>query len=85
MFTAKTSFLRASSLQSYFLVKTHKNPFGCINIKYQSLLDKKIPVTDKKKYVYLENIDFRIKNLVSQLAKIEIAQQKREESEKVKV
>ena len=84
MFTAKLPFLRASSLQSYFLVKTHKNSFRCINIKYQSLLDKKIPVTDKK-YVYLENIDFRIKNLVSQLAKIEIAQQKREESEKVKV
>lgn len=33
----------------------------------------------------MANIDFRIKNLVSQLAKIEIAQQKREESEKVKV
>ena len=37
-----------------------------------------------KKFI-LSNIGFRIKNLLSQLAKIDIAQQKKEESEKAKV
>ena len=66
------------------------NPQASIDQKLKEAEERKKSIETERLVNYLtpakvKDIFFRIKNLSSQLAKIDIAQQKKEESEKAKV